>query len=255
MAKDIKRPKTRKPPEIKAEDTSGYPTTHVYQDASFRKEIDHEKKTYVESHVTGAYKKIDGSGNVTKFSPVNEHTYNKGTSTITIDGFEDYMVKGKKMVIKGGNLLEFGGDLDFKILGSLHFIVAKNFKITAENMTMSAEKDIYHHANEGNIKQISGKDTIHTVGANYTQTVAENSTKEIKKDDSTTVKGDQTAKIDGKQSTTVQRDVAQDFKSNLSVQVAQNSSEKVGSKTTNADQSISKNAPSVTINGQSIKIG
>lgn len=174
-----------------------YPYNIVDVWPSWRREIDSTpgKERYFEGHKSGSYRKVGSGGQITEMNVTNKHEYTKNSSIVTIDGFTDMITKGTKMVVKGGKLMEFGGDLDFHVLGGMHMVVAKNFKVTAKNMTMSAQKNIYHDANQGTFKSLSGGDMIQSTKSNHIMNVDKDKTLVVKNNNSEDVGGDRTIKI------------------------------------------------------------
>lgn len=173
-----KRSKNRLPdPKNDKCTESTYPYNIVDVWPSWRREIDNTpgKERYAEYHKSGTYRKINADGQISEMGVANKHEYVKGTNVTTIDGFTDMITKGSKIVIKGGKLMEFGGHLDWHILGDFNQVVGKNKKTTVGgNETVSARGNMYAHANKGTFKVISGKTTYFTAGEDHVQSTGRN---------------------------------------------------------------------------------
>ena len=167
MAKD--NSKTRLPQESDRQDTKPeYPNLWAVNFPNWRLEIDSTKdyQRFLEVFPGGSYTKVNKDGHITHMGVGDVHQYTKGSHTVTIDGFHDVLQKGSRLVVKGGQLLEFGGDLDFHSLGGVHFTAAKDFKVTGKNVLVAGDNAMSLAAAKGNFKMTSGRDFETHVGMN-----------------------------------------------------------------------------------------
>lgn len=102
-----------------------------------------DKEQLFVSHKANSFFRVDPDGSIVVHGSKNLHEQVKGTRTLTVDGFSDITVKGSKIVIRGGSLIEIMGNCDLNVVGDMNVIVSENFKLTAKNITMVADDQLY----------------------------------------------------------------------------------------------------------------
>lgn len=60
---------------------------------------DHER--ILDGHKSGSYREYSSDGKIVDVSVANRHEYTKGSRTVTIDGFDDVITQGSKLIVKG----------------------------------------------------------------------------------------------------------------------------------------------------------
>jgi hypothetical protein len=95
------------------------------------------------SHKANTFFRVDPDGSVVIHGVKDLHEQVKGTRTLTVEGFSDITVKGSKIVIRGGSLIEIMGKCDIKVAGDMNLVVAENFKLTAKNISLVAQDQLY----------------------------------------------------------------------------------------------------------------
>lgn len=102
-----------------------------------------DKEQLFVSHKANSFFRVDPDGSIVVHGAKNLHEQVKGTRTLTVEGFSDITVKGSKIVIRGGSLIEIMGNCDLNVVGDMNVVVSENFKLTAKNITMVADEQLY----------------------------------------------------------------------------------------------------------------
>jgi hypothetical protein len=127
------------------------------------------------SHKANTFFRVDPDGSVVIHGVKDLHEQVKGTRTLTVEGFSDITVKGSKIVIRGGSLIEIMGKCDVKVAGDMNLVVSENFKLTAKNISLVAQDQLY--TNTKNTKNVVGQK--HQTNANVIEENAKNTIREI----------------------------------------------------------------------------
>jgi hypothetical protein len=102
-----------------------------------------DKEQLFVSHKANSFFRVDPDGSIVVHGAKNLHEQVKGTRTLTVEGFSDITVKGSKIVIRGGSLIEIMGNCDLNVIGDMNVVVSENFKLTAKNISMVADDQLY----------------------------------------------------------------------------------------------------------------